>query len=250
MKKLIVVLMTIVTMSVCLVSVMQTDTQDLDVNFVDYSKENYFEYERIDARDAVSYVPVGVEAQYGLIFYIGTAIPYENYDYLAEPLVRAGYVVVLPKVDMGLAYMLYKETEKAFSRYPNIQFFVGGHSQGGGAAVRRAEENLDKVKGVVLYAPLCYMDDTIKDSGLPVLLLEATNDGVLSSEMKADAKTRLPTSREEYMLEGCHMSFSSMDDDSILSMFFDGPASEDVKQRQKDKTVEYTLNFLNAVVNK
>ena len=102
--------MTIVTMSVCLVSVMQTDTQDLDVNFVDYSKANYFEYERIDARDSVCYVPNGVEAKYGLIFYIGTAIPYENYDYLAEPLVRAGYVVVLPKVDMGLAYMLYKET--------------------------------------------------------------------------------------------------------------------------------------------
>jgi len=105
------------------------------------------------------------------------------------------------------------------------------------------------VKGVVLYAPLCYMEDTVKDSGLPVLLLEATNDGVLTSDMKADAKSRLPLAREEYMLEGCHMSFSTMDDDSVLSMFFDGPASEEVKKAQKDKTVEYTLNFLNSVVN-
>ncbi|MBO7177725.1 MAG: hypothetical protein J6V69_01335 [Clostridia bacterium] len=250
MRKLIVVLMTIITLSVCLVGIAQSDVQDLSVKYVDYSKENAFEYERIDARNSVSYMPVGAEAKYGLIFYIGTAIPYENYDYLAEPLVRAGYVVVLPKVPMGLAYMLYEETERAFSRYPTIQFFVGGHSQGGGAAVRRAQENLDRVKGVVLYAPLCYMDDTIKNSNLPVLLLEATNDGVLTGEMKADAKTRLPVIREEHMIEGCHMSFSTMDDDSVLSTFFDGPASEDVKREQKEKTVKYTLAFLNSVVNK
>ncbi len=249
MKKIIVVLMTIITLSVCLAGVLQSDKEDLGVKYVDYSKENFFEYEKVDARDCVRYTPVGVQAEYGLIFYIGTAIPYEHYDYLAVPLVRAGYVVVLPKVPMGLAYMLYEETEKAFSRYPNIHFFVGGHSQGGGAAVKRAQENLDKVKGVVLYAPLCYMEDTVKDSGLPVLLLEATNDGVLTSDMKADAKSRLPLAREEYMLEGCHMSFSTMDDDSVLSMFFDGPASEEVKKAQKDKTVEYTLNFLNSVVN-
>jgi hypothetical protein len=101
-----------------------------------------------------------------------------------------------------------------------------------------------------LYAPLCYSTDTIKDSGKPTLLLEATQDNVLTPDMKSDAKSRLPSSREEHMLEGCHMSFSTMDDDSVLSMFFDGPASEDVKREQKEKTVKYTLAFLNSVVNK
>ena len=192
---------------------------------VDYGKDNSFEVQIAEDDDAVTYMPKGVKAKYGLLFYVGTMIPPEQYAYLAEPLAKQGYAVVIPKVRLGLAYGSYKEIEPAFAKYPNIEFFIGGHSQGGGAAVRRAEENIETIKGVILLAPLCYGEDTIKDSALPTLLLEASKDGVLTSSMKADAKTRLPDNREEHMLDGCHMSFSTLDSDNTLDTFHDGPAT-------------------------
>lgn len=213
---------------------------------VDYGKDNSFKVEFTDEEDAVTYMPVGVEPKYGLLFYVGTAIAPEHYAYLAEPLAKQGYAVVISKV--AFAYIMYRETEPAFEKYPDIEFFVGGHSQGGGAAVKRAQENLDTIKGVILCAPLCFEQDTIKDSSIPTLLLEASKDGVLSETMKADAKTRLPDARTEYMLEGCHMSFSSFDGDSTLSLFNDGPVTAEVKASQKEKTCEYVLAFMRAVI--
>ncbi|MDE7373677.1 MAG: alpha/beta hydrolase [Clostridia bacterium] len=209
---------------------------------VDYSKDNSYEIELSEDKDAVTYMPKGARAKYGLLFYVGTAIPPEFYAYLAEPLAKQGYAVVISKV--LFAYVGYKKTEPAFKKYPNIEFFIGGHSQGGGAAVRRAQENLSSVKGVILCAPLCYKQDTIKDSSIPTLLLEATKDGVLADEMKADAKTRLPDARTEYMLEGCHMSFSTMDSDGILETFNEGPVTEEVKAAQKQMTYDYILKFM------
>lgn len=251
MKKIFSIVSIVLLLSLLCVSAVackEQENEEEGVNYVDYSLENSYEVERLDDKELVSYIPKDVTPKYGLIFYIGTAIPPENYDYLGQALAKQGYVVAIPKGCGAFAYMMYTETEVAFSRYPNIEFFVGGHSQGGGAAVKRIQENLDKVKGAVLYAPLCYSTDTIKDSGKPTLLLEATKDNVLTPDMKSDAKSRLPSSREEHMLEGCHMSFSTMDQDFTLSLFNDGPLTNEQKQAQKDETVKLTLAFMKSVV--
>ena len=147
-----------------------------------------------------------------------------------------------------MAYAFYGKEEAAFSKYSDVKFFVGGHSQGGGAAVRRAQENQDKLLGTILYAPLCYNEDSIADAQMPVLLIEATKDNVLTTDMKADAKSRLPACYSAYILDGCHMSFSTFDSDAILNMFGDGPLNEEQKHVQKMLTIEYTLNFMKTVV--
>ena len=214
--------------------------------YIDYSKDNSYEFEVTEDDDAVTYMPKGVTAKYGLLFYLGTFIAPEGYSYLAEPLAKQGYAVVISKI--ALAYFLYKETEVAFEKYPNIEFFIGGHSQGGGAAIKRAQENIDTVKGVVLYAPLCTGQETIADTDLPTLLLEATKDNVLNYSQKETAKGRLPENRTEYMLEGCHMSFSSFDDDALLTPFNDGPVTAEEKTAQKEMTYQYTLAFMRSVI--
>lgn len=236
----------LLAISSCLIGC-DKDTSD---GGIDYSLNNNFEVSCTEDNTSIVYSPTTGTPEYGLIFYVGTAIEYVHYKYLGEALAKQGYLVVIPKVTAGLAYLLYNENEVAFTKYPNVKFFVGGHSQGGGAAVRRAQENVDKVQGVILYAPLCYGSDSIRTLGLPTLLLEATKDGVLTADMKSDAKTRLPDNRTEYMIEGCHMSFSSLDDDGTLSFFKDGPATAEVKAEQKSKTVNFTMAFMKEVVTK
>ena len=212
---------------------------------VDYSADNNYAYEIVSDEDHVTYVP-DANATHGFLFYLGTMIAPEYYDYLASALAKQGYLVVIST--NAMPYTLYDEEEYTFTDYPNIKFFVGGHSQGGGAAVKRTNENRDKVAGVVLLAPLAYPQDSIADAGIPVLLLEATKDGVLSAAMKADAKLCIPDDSEQHMIEGCHMSFSSFDRDGTLTMFHDGPATQEEKDAQRKATVAFVLAFLKNVV--
>ncbi len=215
---------------------------------VDYAAHNNFEYSVEDKADYIVYSPQSVKATYGLLFYLGTAISAENYDYLASALAKQGYLVVINK--NPFAWMMYKADEPAFEDYPDVKFFVGGHSQGGGAAVKRAKENLDKVQGLVLLAPLAYETDSVADKAIQTLLINATKDGVLTQAMKDESKRAIPADRTEYTIEGAHMSFSTFDSDDTLSMFRDGPVTEDVKTEQKRLTVEYVLAFLVDTIGK
>ena len=240
----------IILLLVATTSVMLLACDTDDDNYVDYSTSNDFEYEVVENADMVSYVPLNVAPKYGLIFYVGTVIEPTYYEYLASALAKEGYVAVIPKMSLYMAYAGYKEVEPAFAEFADVEFFVGGHSQGGGAAVRRAMENASIIKGVVLYAPLCYNEDNIVDCNIPTLLLEATNDGVLTAEMKANALTRISADAEKYMLTGSHMSFSTFDDDGVLTMFNDGPLTQEEKDAQRQNTISYTLNFMRSVVTK
>lgn len=217
---------------------------------VDYSVDNDFEVEIVETEDYIAYKPKGVNCKYGMIFYVGTAIAPSLYEYLAMPLAAQGYLMVFPLADLYMTYMDYKEIEYAFYDFEDTQFFIGGHSQGGGAAVKRIQENPDKALGAILYSPLCYLEDNIHGLNMPTLLLEAAGDHVLTDEMKASALSRL----DEDMLErhmitpGAHMSFSTMDADGILGAFKgdgDGLSEED-KQLQRELTVTYTLSFMRA----
>ncbi len=215
---------------------------------VDYSKENDYEYEISDEKNYVTYSPKDVSPTYGLLFYLGTAIAPEKYDYLASALAKQGYLVVISK--NALALVTYKKEEPAFAKYQDVKFFLGGHSQGGGAAVKRAKENLDATMGLVLLAPLAYEVDSVADKNVPTLLINAKNDGVLTDVMKATSKNAVPLQRTEYLIDGAHMSFSTYDDDTVLKLFNDGPASAEVKAEQRRLTVEYTLAFLKDTIAK
>ena len=215
---------------------------------VDYSIDNNYAYEIVSDEDYVTYVP-DANATHGFLFYLGTVIAPEYYDYLASALAKQGYLVVIST--NAMPYTFYDKEEYTFTDYPNVKFFVGGHSQGGAAAMKRTNENRDKVAGVVLLAPIApleYPQDSIADAGIPVLLLEATKDGVLTSAMKADAKLCIPDDSEQHMIEGCHMSFSTFDSDGTLTMFHDGPATQEEKDAQREATVAYILAFLKSVV--
>ncbi len=234
---------------------------------VDYSAQNSFDVSVEDSKTALTFSPKGVKATYGLIFYQGTAISADHYSYLGEALAAQGYVVVIPKTNMGMAFYGYSATEPAFERFKDVRFFVGGHSQGGGAAVRRAQDNADKVKGLILLAPLCYTLKkgmfegsensegdfyNVADKDIPALILDASNDRVLSSSQRAASSECVNaslTTRIE-ISPGAHMSFSTLDDDATLATFLnDGDGiSEQEKQAQREKTVQYILAFLNRVV--
>jgi len=244
-----------------------------ETTYLCYSDSNNFEFETITTSHYTVYLPKA-NYKYGLMFYLGTAITPDYYAYLAEPLARQGYVVAFPK--SLLASIGYDKTEtytnEILAAYPNVYFFIGGHSQGGGAAVRRAVEqhNDSRVRdfsGIILMSPMCSdtsdggrvltdgEGNTINKYKLPdstkTLLLEASNDNVLTDAMKAISLTAMPSSYEHHIITpGAHMSFSTMDSDDVLKTFLnDGNGiTQEQKESQRLQTVEYILAFLKSVV--
>lgn len=284
MTKKVFVTLIVLAMLACLVGCNDADK----AVEVDYSKDNSFVSNIIDSDYALIYEPISspeyvdgermsyteVNYTYGLIFYVGSAIEPSYYSYLAGALARQGYLVVIPKVKLNLAYIYYADYEEAFSNYPNVKFFVGGHSQGGGAAIRRSYENASSIVGTILYSPMAYRHKLVDENGnsvldennveiyindnllevdLPTLLLEAANDHVLPDSTKTDARARLKEGYTHHVISpGSHMSFSTMDTDGVLSFFNnDGDGmSELEKQAQRELTLQYTLAFMRSVITK
>ncbi len=235
----------------------------------DYSDDVVYQTTVSDTENALTYSPQGVKPRYGMIFYIGTAIGPSNYDYLGKALAERGYLVVFPKFDLGLAFYMYNDDEAAFDAYRDVRFFIGGHSQGGGAALRRAQENPDRTQGLVLLAPLCYTIDgipltggldidpsefyNVRSSTIPTLVLQAGEDRVLSEEQRSAVFDCVnPDHCQTHVISpGSHMSFSALDNDDMLKMFNgdgDGISAEQ-KISQREQTTQYILDFLHRVVN-
>ncbi len=239
---------------------------------VNYSKDNSYQVEVETLEDGTMvFSPKGVKPKLGLLFYVATITEPKYYEFLARPLASQGYLVAIPNA--LFAYFQYSSNEQVFERYKDVKFYVGGHSQGGGAALRRAEENIDRVKGLILFAPLCLSHsavdeegfpvnhiDSVKDFSLPTLLLEAEIDGVLNDSMKADTLTRLnlDTTEIHVLKDARHMGFSSFDELDPSALFgamggiFSGGTIEveDITPQQKGAqrslTVDCVLNFLKS----
>ena len=229
-----------------------------------YEYDNNFEYTVIDSDDSLVYEPKDVNYTYGIIFYVEFLFSPKQYSYLAEALAKQGYLVVMPKPDGNR----YSPTEPAFTKYPNVKFFVGGYGMGGGAAIRRAQENPSAVVGTVLFTPIDtsklvtdengkYVEDedgnvmwtiySIAELSLPTLLLETDCNNLRTDEIVAKAKSRLNlNTTEEYTLENsCHLGFLSN-----AAQFELVDLTNDEIAAQHQNTVSLTLAFMRKTVLK
>ena len=102
--------------------------------------QNSYDVKITDEDGGRLYSPEADNVTWGFIFYLGTAMSTDNYDYIMTAIAKAGIAVYVPS--NPFPDLLYSENEEGFSALGTQNYFIGGHSQGGGAAVRRACENL------------------------------------------------------------------------------------------------------------
>lgn len=230
-----------------------------------YSKDNNFSVKTIDGEDALIFEPQSFKYSYGVIFYVGTLVEPEYYSYLGEALAAQGYLTVIPKFATNMAYSEYAEQETAFEKYPNVKFFIGGHEQGGGAAIRRAQENPNRVQGVLLFSPLCFsrqvydengkplveivgddkvlvqIVDSIAETSLPVLWLES-DDALRTDTVTANVNSRLNKAKttKHIITNSNTLDFCTKANNDSLT--------EEQKINQRNLTLRHTLNFLKKCV--
>ena len=202
--------------------------------------QNSYDVKITDEDGGRLYSPEADNVTWGFIFYLGTAMSTDNYDYIMTAIAKAGIAVYVPS--NPFPDLLYSENEEGFSALGTQNYFIGGHSQGGGAAVRRACENLSSTRGVVLFSPLISNDFTMSDKYMPTIYFEAENDNVLSQSMQNAAKSRMNESCEFITLQGAgHMCYGT-------SSLLDGGGTVRDKREIQNEVIAATLDFMQKII--
>ena len=174
----------------------------------------------------------------GFVLYPGGKVAAESYAPLMRELADAGLFCVIAKVPLNLAFLDNGAIEPVMRAYPEVgNWVLGGHSLGGVAASQWAASHAGELDGLVLLAS--YPADDLSATGLPVLLVRGTEDGVMTLEAYEEAKRLRPDGFGEVVIEGGnHAQFGDYGEQAG-----DGAAAIDAAGQQ-EQTVQAILSWL------
>lgn len=149
------------------------------------------------------------DARAGLVFYPGGKVEFTAYVPLMLRLAQRGILCVLPKMPLNLAVLAPGTAEGIPAQYPSVGFWmIGGHSLGGAMAASYAAGHTDGWQALVLLA--AYSTADLSGSGLKVLSIFGTQDGVLNRKKYEKYRLNLPEDLTEIVIEGgCHAFFGA-----------------------------------------
>jgi dienelactone hydrolase len=182
-----------------------------------------------------------VPSDRGLVYYPGGLVEPEAYAVTAQAISEAGYLVVVPKMPLNLAFTGINRADRIRADYPEIRSWViGGHSLGGAMAAEYARKNEDSLDGLIMFAsyPADYED--FVDFPIPILTIIGSADpGSPQQEAFYEA---IADSAERFVVEGgnhrqyADYSFQNNDGTATIS------AAE-----QQDQIIAATVQFLDSL---
>lgn len=156
-----------------------------------------------DADEGIVLAPADGGSDVGLVFIPGAKVDPWGYAAILQGLAEDGVTVVITRPWLNLAFFDPRGLDAFTSAAPDIDVWsVGGHSLGGVRACQLATD----ADALVLFGSYCATD--VSDSGLPVLSISGSEDGLSTPEKIADARDLLPADAEMVEIEGAsHASF-------------------------------------------
>lgn len=116
-------------------------------------------------------------AEKGFIYYPGGLVDPEAYAVTAQGIADAGYLVVVPKLPLNLAFTDINRAAEIQAQFPKIRSWsIGGHSLGGAMAAEFAVNNVEQVEGLVLLASYREPSADFADFPIPILSIIGTAD--------------------------------------------------------------------------
>lgn len=160
----------------------------------------------VDEKGNIAFMPAE-KTDTGIILYPGALIDNRAYSPICEQLAEKGFFTVICKADLNISLLDIDDADMVIADNPDIKhWYIGGHSMGGVASAFYAEKNCDRLDGIILLASFSTADLT--ESGLSVMILNASDDGILDHGKYEKNKTNLPAGYTEIMIDGgCHAYF-------------------------------------------
>lgn len=137
----------------------------------------------------------------GLIFYPGGLVDHAAYAALMEALAAKGVLCLLVQMPFDLAVFDADAARGLTHAYPEVdRWIIGGHSLGGAMAADFAAKEPQHFEGLLLLG--AYSTADLSATGLRVLSIYGTQDGVLNREKYKACRENYPEDFEEVLLEG------------------------------------------------
>ena len=145
----------------------------------------------------------------GLIFYQGEKIDHNAYVPLMRELAQDGILCVLIKMPLRLAMLNKNAANEIQEAYSEIEdWYMAGHSLGGSTAASYISKHVDEYKGLILLASYSTVD--LSNSGLKVMSIYGSEDGVMNRKKYEKCKKNLPENFKQYIINGGNHAFFGM----------------------------------------
>ena len=143
----------------------------------------------------------------GFIFYPGGKVEHTAYAPLLRACAERGMLCVLIRMPCNLAVFNVNGADGIREQFPDIEhWYMGGHSLGGAMAASYAAGHAGELDGLVLLA--AYSTQDLTNSGLAVLSVYGSEDGVLDMGKYEQYRSNLPAGASEVVIDGgCHAGF-------------------------------------------
>ncbi len=152
--------------------------------------------------DYTFFMPQNNPVRTGFIFYPGGRVDNRSYAPLASGLAKKGWPVAVVPMPLNLAILGQDRASKVIRDHPEIDYWViGGHSLGGTMAAQFAEKHPDEINGIVFLAAYP-QDASFVNSGLPVLSVYGTGDGLIPLPEWLKYRNRFPANTQWVMING------------------------------------------------
>ncbi len=163
--------------------------------------------------DYLEFIPQTNSNAAHLLFFPGGMVQLDAYTPMARHIAEAGYRVVLVRLPFlnrhaPLEGQKLEVTEEARRRLREVdsavRWVVAGHSFGGVLASRLAEESPESIASLVLIGTTHPRDVDLSLSGLEVIKILGTRDGVATIEKARANANRLPEATSWIEIEGAN----------------------------------------------
>jgi hypothetical protein len=179
----------------------------------------------VTADKTIIFSPVSLNASGGFIFYPGAKVDEKAYSYIGQGIAEKGFYVFIIQMPLRLAIFNPNAASTVIKENPEIKnWVIGGHSLGGSMAASFAFNNHEKIRGLVLLASYPAGSDDLSKSGIRVISITGTNDGVLNKESFKSSEKLLPENTITVSIPGGNHSqfgdygFQSGDNEAGISI--------------------------------
>ncbi len=149
-----------------------------------------------------------------MIIYPGGLVDPAAYATLAQAFADRGVTTVIVPMPLDLAVFGVNSAGAVIAAYPEVErWAIAGHSLGGSMAAQYAASNAaqqPKLKGLALWAAYAPGGVDLSNSGLKVVSMYGSNDGVMKLRDEATLLKGLPAGTPLVVIEGGnHSGFGS-----------------------------------------
>ena len=188
----------------------------------------------------LTFSPAESQPTTGLIIYPGGRVDYRSYAPAAHQIASQGYLVVIVRMPLNLAVLNPGAATDVIIAHPEIaNWSIGGHSLGGAMAANFANKHPDQIQGLALWAAYPASSDDLSNSGLSVISIFGTLDGLATIDKIDLSRSLLPADTIWLSITGGnHAQFGWYGDQSG-----DNPAKIS-RVTQQDQVISATLALL------